>query len=196
MNVPSSKQSAYGNKLKEALDRWRADELAREGFARDDFYGLQLIMSNEILQRIIDLAYSGKLTTVATLVEQTDWCEAPRFGEAILKVIRDTGPAPQKGKTPVSHVTPTTTPCPIVATSTSYTPPASLTMASLTTATNISGTLTPSTKHQSKKKAYRRPIPDKENTSSTPPVAGGSNARIRRQCRNCGGLDHIGRFRV
>ena len=42
-------------------------------FPGNDFFGLQYIMSDDILNRIVDLAHHKKLSDVPSLLKQTDW---------------------------------------------------------------------------------------------------------------------------
>jgi hypothetical protein len=59
---------AYHFKLKKGLDNWHTLQIETE-FPGDDFFRLQYIMSDNILNRIVDLAYHKKLSDVPSLLE-------------------------------------------------------------------------------------------------------------------------------
>lgn len=74
--------------LKKALREWCSQEMDKRGFGGDDFYGDSLVMSERVLQRIIDLAHKSKITSTTVFVEQVQWCDAQRYAEEILEIIR------------------------------------------------------------------------------------------------------------
>ena len=63
---------AHNFKLKDGLKAWRTEQMEWE-FSGDDFFGPQLLLSDEILNQIISLAHKNKLTDIQSLHEQTDW---------------------------------------------------------------------------------------------------------------------------
>ncbi len=192
MNVPSCPSPTYSRELTAALDRWRREQLAREGFAAEDFYGLQLLMSNKILRRIIDLAYSGRLTSASVLAEQTDWCGAYTFGDAILGIINDVGPPTAEHTfSPESVATLPSLP----STSTAFEDTAPQTHTPISSATD---TQPPSLISSATGTTYRPHVKkfstaDKENVA-TGPSATLRKTTARRQCRNCGAANHIGKY--
>ena len=62
-------------------------------FPGDDFLGLQYIMSDDILNRIVDLAYHKKLSDIPSLLEQTDWQGTGRGNNRIGKYLCATATA-------------------------------------------------------------------------------------------------------
>ena len=56
-------------------------------FPGDDFFGLQYLMSDDILNHIVDLTHYKKLANVALFLEQTDWRHTGNYGPQILELI-------------------------------------------------------------------------------------------------------------
>ena len=63
-------------------------------FPGDNFFGPQYLMSDNILNRIVDLARHNKLTDIASLFEQTDWRHASKYGTQILELVNISKPPP------------------------------------------------------------------------------------------------------
>ncbi|KII91007.1 hypothetical protein PLICRDRAFT_553037 [Plicaturopsis crispa FD-325 SS-3] len=93
-------------KLRDALDEWRKKQMEEEGLGRDDFFGPQLLLSDGILDRIVDLAHASKVTNIQELNEQTDWCYASTYGPKILSIIESHAPAPAPPTAPPPVSTP------------------------------------------------------------------------------------------
>lgn len=82
-------------KLRHELDEWRQNQLVKEGFDEDDFFGPQYLMADDILNRIVDLAHHSQLPTVQVLLEQTEWANSTKYGADVLKIVHKyTIPAP------------------------------------------------------------------------------------------------------
>ena len=77
--------------LRQALQKWRLDELKKNGWGGDHFFGPNRILPMSIL---VDLAHECKLTSVQSLAEQTSWREANKYGEEILALVRTHAPPP------------------------------------------------------------------------------------------------------
>ena len=80
--------------LRRRLEEWRELQLVEEDLATDDFFGPQVIMSNSILTRIVGLAHTNKITSVESLLSQTDWVYSKSYGPKILEIIQATIPLP------------------------------------------------------------------------------------------------------
>lgn len=84
--------------LKTALFDWR-DENALVKFNPSviDTLGSGLLLSDEIILRIIDCAQAFKLTTIADLIKETGWREdwAEELGGSLLSVVHKYRPLPQ-----------------------------------------------------------------------------------------------------
>lgn len=57
------------------------------GLGGDDYFGLQLILSDDILDRIVDLTHHFKAPDVKSLYDQTSWHYAVQYREYIVKLI-------------------------------------------------------------------------------------------------------------
>lgn len=64
--------TAHDFNLRKGLNNWHTLQMECE-FPGNDFFGLQYIMSDDILNRIVDLACHKKLSDVPSLLEQTNW---------------------------------------------------------------------------------------------------------------------------
>jgi hypothetical protein len=80
-------------KLKAALKAWRTQQMEIE-FSGDDFFGPQLLLSDEILNRIVGLARNNKLTDIQSLNEQTDWRHTSKYGSAIIEMVKNCASPP------------------------------------------------------------------------------------------------------
>jgi hypothetical protein len=80
-------------KLKAVLKAWRTQQMEIE-FSSDDFFGPQLLLSDEIMNRIVSLACKKKLTDIQSLNEQTDWRHASKYGSAIIEMVKSCAPPP------------------------------------------------------------------------------------------------------
>lgn len=83
--------------LQRALWDWR-DQTAKFEFPPGVFseYGANLLMADDILQRIVDCAHAGKISTIDDLQKQTRWkpSSAAKHGEQLLSIIIKHRPAP------------------------------------------------------------------------------------------------------
>jgi hypothetical protein len=84
---------AHDFKLKDGLKAWRTEQMEQE-FSGDDFFGPQLLLSDEILNRIVDLAHKNKLTDIQSLHEQTDWRHSSKYGAVIIEMVKSCAPPP------------------------------------------------------------------------------------------------------
>ncbi|TFK62853.1 P-loop containing nucleoside triphosphate hydrolase protein [Pluteus cervinus] len=92
-------------KLRTCLQNWRKEQMVKEGLGDDQFFGVHLILSNGILDRIVDLVHHSKLLDVKTLSEQTDWRHATFYGPAILELCAPFSRAPPPRRVlPASNV--------------------------------------------------------------------------------------------
>ncbi|KAG2158701.1 uncharacterized protein EDB93DRAFT_1076668, partial [Suillus bovinus] len=60
--------------LRDELREWQRQQLIEIGAGGNNFFGVQLIMADEILNRIIDLAYFCKIDSVSSIHDQANWC--------------------------------------------------------------------------------------------------------------------------
>ncbi|KIL64921.1 hypothetical protein M378DRAFT_42222, partial [Amanita muscaria Koide BX008] len=88
------------NDLCEALKKWRDDQVKIEGLETNIYFGKQLILPDDILKRIVDLAHHFKLPNTQALHAQTGWCYASKYGSHILQYVHLHFPAPP---TPVTQ---------------------------------------------------------------------------------------------
>jgi hypothetical protein len=88
-------ETCYSQHLCQELLQWRDFKVLEEDLDGDDFFSPQIIMSNKILDRIIDLAHYSKIITTTMLFEQTHWCYADLYGPEILKIIKTCIPLPR-----------------------------------------------------------------------------------------------------
>jgi hypothetical protein len=80
--------TAADKKLREALRDWRNTQLQSLGASTgDDMFGAQFIMTDEILERIVDMAHFGKLTDLVTFQSQVNWRYCDRWGTQILGIV-------------------------------------------------------------------------------------------------------------
>ena len=76
-------------KLREALCNWRRTQLQALGASTDDdMFGSQLIMTDDILERILDLAHFGQIDNLATLQNQVTWRYWDRWGPPVLDIVK------------------------------------------------------------------------------------------------------------
>ena len=101
------KMNSSDFKLRDGLDNWRTSQMETE-FPGDDFFGPQYIMSDDILNRIVDLAHHGKLLDISSLLEQTDWKHAVKYGFEILELVNMIHTPPLPPLAPVLSLAPST----------------------------------------------------------------------------------------
>ncbi|KAG2134983.1 P-loop containing nucleoside triphosphate hydrolase protein, partial [Suillus cothurnatus] len=88
------KMTTRKRNLQQELVKWRELKMIEEDLDADDFFGPQMIMSNRILSRIVDLAHYHKITSTTSLFEQAAWCYSSEYGQSILDVIYTCIPLP------------------------------------------------------------------------------------------------------
>ncbi|KAF5381621.1 hypothetical protein D9615_005404 [Tricholomella constricta] len=178
--------------LKDALDAWRTKQLATD-FEGDDFFGPQMILSDDLLDRIVDLAHYCKIPDVEALLHQTSWRYASKYGPAIQELVFKYQPEPPLAPTP-ALIPPTTE-------SASQAVPVTCSPLSLPTKKARLCSACGSFTHIASNKvcpnyrpAMRRQIND-ENvdpaSTSTPSQPLASKSKQQRQCRACGEMGHI-----
>lgn len=79
-------------RLKKALRKWCYGEMERRGFGGEDFYGTSLIMSERVLRRIVDIARVSGIPDALAFVEQVQWCDAQKYADEILEIVRSIYP--------------------------------------------------------------------------------------------------------
>ncbi|KAG2045881.1 hypothetical protein BDR06DRAFT_977892 [Suillus hirtellus] len=89
------KMTTGGHNLHQELLQWRDFKVLEEDLDGDNFFSPQIIMSNKILDRIIDLAHYSKIISTTALFEQTYWCYANLYSPEILKIIKTCIPLPR-----------------------------------------------------------------------------------------------------
>lgn len=81
--------------LKKELQEWRRHTaLKKFRAATVQTLGVRILMSDEILQRLVDGAHVRKITTVEQLSKETGWTKerVDEFGEDILAIIQKCSP--------------------------------------------------------------------------------------------------------
>ncbi|KAG2109987.1 uncharacterized protein F5147DRAFT_772828 [Suillus discolor] len=81
-------------KLQQELIKWRDSKIIEEDLDADDFFGPQMIMSNKILNSIVDLAHYHKILSTTSLFQQTSWCYSSKYRQSILDIILTCIPLP------------------------------------------------------------------------------------------------------
>ena len=91
--------------LHQALHQFRKDCMSTKyGAAMLKDLGPSLILSNEILQRIIDAAHAGRIATVGDIKREVKWSRVDEFGEDVVRIVLAHPtplPAPPRTSTPV-----------------------------------------------------------------------------------------------
>lgn len=96
---------AVDMQLRNALNTFRRDQTTSIfGWAALINLGPALIMSDEVLHRIVDCAHVHKIRTKEDLVKETQWPRAQEDGDAVLAIVATHRPLP------ASTPAPTTTP--------------------------------------------------------------------------------------
>lgn len=87
--------TAVDYNLQTALFDWR-DEQAAAKFTPSvlETFGSALLLSDEIITRIVDCAQASKISTTTHLIKETSWREdwANEFGDSLLSVVRQHQP--------------------------------------------------------------------------------------------------------
>jgi hypothetical protein len=81
--------------LTSALRDWRGAQLVSIGIpAGDAMYGSQIIMTDDILERLVELAHFTQLPNLASLKAQVNWRYSDLWGVQILELVKKHAPAP------------------------------------------------------------------------------------------------------
>ncbi|KAH8982246.1 hypothetical protein EDB86DRAFT_372749 [Lactarius hatsudake] len=74
-------------RLKIALQDWRRNQyLSTVGY--EDMYGPQLIMTDDILERFVELAHFEEVSDLASIHVQVSWRYIDRWGAQVLDIIK------------------------------------------------------------------------------------------------------------
>ena len=75
--------------LTSALREWRDAQLKSLGVPTgDDMYGSQLILTDDILERLVELAHFNQLTDLASIRAQVNWRYSDLWGTQILRLVK------------------------------------------------------------------------------------------------------------
>ncbi|KIL00960.1 hypothetical protein PAXRUDRAFT_79318, partial [Paxillus rubicundulus Ve08.2h10] len=100
VKIPNYSMGEPERTLRNWLEEWRELQMVEEDLKGDNFFGLQIIMSNGVLNCIIDLAHGQKISDVTSLLAQTDWVYSELYGPKILDIIQATIPTPSLAQPP------------------------------------------------------------------------------------------------
>ena len=104
--MKSYQPSKEDKALRKRLNEWRwkmSNDLYGEGFIRG--FGCSTFMPNAILNRICDAAHYNLVTSVDTLMKETDWHFSQEHGQKVVDIISEmqaTPPPPSPEQTPVA----------------------------------------------------------------------------------------------
>lgn len=87
LKVRNFTMDEYNQRLRDGLTMWRKQQLKDEGCDGDDFFGPEILMSNDVRNQIVDLAHHGKIPNVKAIEEQTGWQYTLQYGQKILEII-------------------------------------------------------------------------------------------------------------
>lgn len=96
--------------LREDLIRWRKNQQVKKGFGGDVFFGPHRILSDQVLDYIVDLAHYSKITSIQVLGKQTLWKGTTKYGNDILALIRAHAPPNMTNPTPRGTLLPINSP--------------------------------------------------------------------------------------
>ncbi|KAG1785764.1 P-loop containing nucleoside triphosphate hydrolase protein [Suillus plorans] len=88
LKIPDYQMGPGDFALRIELQEWRRERLIEIGAGGDDFFGVQLIMADEILNRIVDLAHSRKIDGVSSIRDQASWRYCDRWGSQIFNIVQ------------------------------------------------------------------------------------------------------------
>ena len=71
------------DRLKTALQEWRSNQIGD-----DEMFGPQLIMTDDVLDRLVGLAHFGKVSDLASIHTQVSWRHIDIWGADILNIIK------------------------------------------------------------------------------------------------------------
>ncbi|KAF9565288.1 P-loop containing nucleoside triphosphate hydrolase protein [Agrocybe pediades] len=75
------------SQLAKALHEWRLEQMNRLGLGGDILFGPQLILSDDILDRLVRLGHLKRLPDVDALENQTDWRYSREYGQQVLALV-------------------------------------------------------------------------------------------------------------
>ncbi|KAH9015994.1 hypothetical protein EDB85DRAFT_1898410 [Lactarius pseudohatsudake] len=75
--------------LASALRDWRNAQLGLLGIpTRDNMYGAQFIMPDDLLERFVELAHFNQVADLSSIRAQVNWCYVDTWGAQILELIK------------------------------------------------------------------------------------------------------------
>ena len=92
VKVPDYSMTEPECTLHRKLEEWRELQMIEEDLDGDAFFGPQIVMSNGVLNHIIDLAHAHKIPDVTSLFAQTNWVYSDSYGQKIVDIIQVTIP--------------------------------------------------------------------------------------------------------
>ena len=93
IKVPEFTPSPEEERLRRELFRWR-DETAKGIYGDLDFYGADVFMHFQLIDRIVELAHVFKLNSVKDLIDQTRWDLAEEYGAEVITLVKECVPKP------------------------------------------------------------------------------------------------------
>ena len=111
------KMDDHGRLLKDELFKWRKEKaLAKFGMCYFNTVGANILISDEVIDRIVVCSHWRKITTIDDVKRETGWCNQPSWvselGDSLMEVItKHSPPAPSKSATRKKRVDPTCTAC-------------------------------------------------------------------------------------
>ncbi|KAF8264330.1 P-loop containing nucleoside triphosphate hydrolase protein [Lactarius quietus] len=94
VNKSKCKMTDADDSLTSALQEWRDAQLTSLGFpVGDEMYGSQLIMTDNILECLVELAHFNQLVDLASIKAQVNWCYSDLWGTQILEIIKKHAPS-------------------------------------------------------------------------------------------------------
>ena len=91
--------------LKKALHRFRTETAVQKyGQAYFTDYGAGIVMSQRILQCVVDCAHANKINSKDDLLKETCWVGAEQHGDAVLQLIATHRPPPVPSSMPLIDI--------------------------------------------------------------------------------------------
>ena len=89
------KRPSEATALIASLEAWRKQKTEQVfGSAYLHDYGGSLILPRALLDKIVDRAYAGKLSSLKDLARETQWRRAGEYGSEVLRIVRQHIPLP------------------------------------------------------------------------------------------------------
>ncbi|KAJ7105153.1 hypothetical protein C8R44DRAFT_530409, partial [Mycena epipterygia] len=101
--IASYKADATDMKLRDALHEFRRTTTVTKysrAVLKDS--GPGVVMSNEVLQRIVDCAHHFKIQSTDQLLRETRWAGATEFGTAVVDLVKEHRPMPEPPAPPIT----------------------------------------------------------------------------------------------